>query len=102
METRDKNKKQNKQDSQYSQDSQDPQGSQEYPKEDVPVSIRLSDGSTINGNINILGYNRLSEGVLSNKNRFLIVYDAILNGIGGHGLMINKDHIIFIAMPDVK
>lgn len=96
METKDKNKKQNKQDTQYSQCSQ------EYPREDVPVSIRLSDGSTINGNINILGYNRLSEGVLSNKNRFLIVYDAILNGIGGHGLMINKDHIIFIAMPDVK
>lgn len=42
------------------------------------VRIKLTDGTQINGRINISGYNRLSDLIMDRSNDFLVITEAIL------------------------
>ena len=60
--------------------------------------IRLSDGTTIKGSLNIGKYLRLSD-FLNSKDAepFLIIYDASIAGTKSKVVIINRDHIACAA-----
>ncbi|MBU1344501.1 MAG: hypothetical protein KKD66_23045 [Proteobacteria bacterium] len=72
------------------------------------VRIKMTDGSLVNGQVNILrepGHDRLSDLVVNNNEPFLVVFDATLydgkidNPVKHKTIFINKSHIIF-AYPN--
>jgi len=64
------------------------------------VAVRLADGTTIKGLLNIGKYNRLSD-FLNSKDAdpFLVVYEASMAGTASKVVIINRDHIAW-AVPD--
>jgi hypothetical protein len=72
------------------------------------IRLRLTDGTMINGQININrdhGYDRLSDLVANYREPFLIIYNVTVHlvhmdtPIRHKALFINKDHIVW-AEPD--
>ena len=72
------------------------------------LRIQLTDGSKINGQVNInrtLGYDRVSDLINSNQERFLVVFNATLyekeleNPVKMKVIFINKGSIMFCT-PD--
>ena len=72
------------------------------------VRIKLTDGTVINGQVNIArgtGYDRLSDLVGDAHDAFLVLYDAVLYDAAGEmpvkrkTLFVNKTHILWIE-PD--
>jgi hypothetical protein len=62
--------------------------------------VRLADGTTIRGAINIGKYNRLSDFLNSrDSDPFIIVYEAALPDTDGKVVIINRHHIAW-AMPE--
>jgi hypothetical protein len=62
------------------------------------VSVRLADGTTIKGLLNIGKYNRLSDFLNSKEaDPFLIIYDAVMPGTAGKVVIINRHHIAWAA-----
>ncbi len=62
------------------------------------VAVRLADGTTIKGLLNIGKYNRLSDFLNSREaDPFLVVYDASMPGTTGKVVIINRDHIAWAA-----
>jgi hypothetical protein len=62
------------------------------------VAIRLADGTTIKGLLNIGKYNRLSDFLNSkDSDPFIIVYDASMAGTNGKVVIINRNHIAWAA-----
>lgn len=66
------------------------------PTVDKQVKILLISGETINGKINISGYNRVSDFLLKDESNFLVAYESVVQGIGGKEIIINKNSIITI------
>jgi len=62
------------------------------------VAVRLADGTTIKGSLNIGKYNRLSD-FLNSKDAdpFLIIYEASMQGTAANVVIINRDHIAWAA-----
>ena len=61
--------------------------------------IRCSDGSTLKGKVNIgEKSSRLSAWFISNKDPFVTVFDATVDGETDKVIIVNKDHIIW-AIP---
>ena len=62
------------------------------------VSVRLADGTTIKGLLNIGKYNRLSD-FLNTKEAdpFVIIYEASMPGTTGKVVIINRSHIVWAA-----
>ena len=72
------------------------------------IRLRLTDGTMINGQINInrdQGYDRLSDLVANYREPFLIIYNVTVHlahmdtPVRHKALFINKDHIVW-AEPD--
>jgi len=62
------------------------------------VSVRLADGTTIEGLLNIGKYNRLSDFLNSkDSDPFLIVYNATMPDTAGKVIIINRSHIAWAA-----
>ena len=62
------------------------------------VAVRLSDGTTIKGLLNIGKYNRLSHFLNSREaDPFLIVNEASMPGTAGKVVIINRSHIAWAA-----
>lgn len=62
------------------------------------VSVRLADGTMIQGMLNIGKYNRLSDFLNSKDSEpFLIVYEASMAGVAGKVVIINRNHIAWAA-----
>lgn len=62
------------------------------------VAVRLADGTTIKGLLNIGRYNRLSDFLNSKESDpFLIVYEASMPGTTGKVVIINRSHIAWAA-----
>lgn len=71
-------------------------------KKSVDVLIRLGEGLSIRGQVNINGYDRLSDFMEKDKSNYLKVYNATLRGVSGQELLVNKENIIFIDMAVEK
>ena len=64
------------------------------------ASLRLSDGTSIKGILNIRKYNRLSDFLNSKETEpFLAIYDALINETKTKVVIVNRGHIIW-AVPE--
>jgi len=63
------------------------------------VTIKTTDGSTINGKVNLTSKQRVSDLFTESSSPFLIMVDAVTRDGTGKILFINKDHIIW-AEPE--
>ncbi|MEE9911359.1 MAG: hypothetical protein K4571_06505 [Deltaproteobacteria bacterium] len=62
------------------------------------VVVRLADGTTIKGLLNIGRYNRLSDFLnAKDSDPFIIVYEASMPGTAGKVVIINRSHIAWAA-----
>lgn len=68
----------------------------EYTKDSIKVEVLLSNQTIINGYINIIGYDRFSDFINKDYNRFIMIYNAVKCGKGGSNIMVNKDNIVYI------
>jgi len=73
------------------------QNKENYPKLGIPVKIKLSSGEMLEGKINMVGFDRPSDFINSNKSpEFLPVYDVNLADNYNYDLLINKRNIEYI------
>lgn len=62
--------------------------------------IKLSDGNTIRGKINIRNQARLSDLLNLKDDNFLVVFDCQFREELGKILFVNKRHVVWIAPTD--
>ena len=68
------------------------------PMKTASIKIRLSDGSIIIGDVNLLageGVDRLSELFTKESEPFIVVFNAMQQGKPGQSFVVNKNHIIW-------
>lgn len=64
------------------------------------VTIKMVDGSTIEGKINIAGKQRVSEMFTAHDAPFVTVVEVISSsGISGN-IIVNKEHIIWVGLKN--
>ena len=63
------------------------------------VTIKTTDGSTINGKVNLTSKQRVSDLFTESSSPFLIMVDSVTRDGSGKILFVNKDHIIW-AEPE--
>jgi cystathionine beta-lyase family protein involved in aluminum resistance len=60
------------------------------------VTIKTSDGATVQGKVNISPNQRVSELFNLQKGPFVVMVDASYGEVTGKTLFINKDHVIWV------
>ena len=60
------------------------------------VTVMTSDGSTIQGKVNISSKERVSDLFTRSEESFLVLVDAVSKDVQGKTLFLNKDHIIWV------
>jgi hypothetical protein len=60
------------------------------------VTVKTTDGSTVQGKVNIAPNQRVSELFNIHKGPFVVVVDATFGDVRGKILFINKQHIIWV------
>jgi hypothetical protein len=60
------------------------------------VTIKTTDGSTVQGKVNIAPNQRVSELFNLHKGPFVVVVDATYGDVSGKILFINKEHIVWV------
>ena len=60
------------------------------------ITIRTSDGATIQGKVNLTSMERVSEIFTKGKSPFIVMVDAVLREGQGKVLVINKEHIVWV------
>ena len=63
------------------------------------ITIKTTDGSTINGKVNLTSKQRVSDLFTDPNSPFLILVDAVTRDGSGKILFVNKDHIVW-AEPE--
>ena len=65
------------------------------------VTMKTSDGSTIQGKVYLSAKDRVSDLFKESKTRFIVVVDAMFRECTGKTLFINKEHIVWVE-PEEK
>lgn len=60
------------------------------------ITIKTSDGATVQGKVNISPNQRVSELFNLQKGPFVVIVDASYGEVKGKTLFINKDHVIWV------
>ena len=60
------------------------------------ITIKTSDGSTIQGKVNLTTKQRLSDLFTKNEAPFIVLIDVFFKDLRGKTLFINKDHIVWV------
>ena len=63
------------------------------------ITIKTTDGSTINGKVNLTSKQRVSDLFTESSSPFLIMVDAVTRDGSGKILFVNKEHIVW-AEPE--
>jgi len=63
------------------------------------ISVRLTDGTTIKGKINIKKYNRIPDFLNRGEDQFIVLFGASMAGSINKVAIIKKDQIVW-AMPE--
>ena len=64
------------------------------------VTIKMVDGSIIEGKINIAGKQRVSEMFTSSESPFVTIVEVVsTSGIGGN-IIVNKQHIAWVGLKN--
>ncbi len=64
------------------------------------ITIKTSDGLTIQGKVNLATKQRLSDLFIKNATSFIVMIDVFFKGLQGKTLFINKDHIVWVEPED--
>ncbi|UCG05483.1 MAG: hypothetical protein JSV83_16410 [Desulfobacterales bacterium] len=71
----------------------------EYVTDYRSITIKTTDGSTINGKVNLTSKQRVSDLFTESGSPFLIMVDAVTRDGSGKILFVNKEHIVW-AEPE--
>ena len=71
-----------------------------YATEYRSITVRTTDGSTINGKVNISPDQRVSELFTQKDVPFIVMVDVALKDAVGKTRFINKDHIVWVEPED--
>ena len=72
-----------------------------YPTKETKVKIKLSNGGTLTGIINTVGYDRLSDFIEKSESKFIKVYKASVTGnLSTSTIILNKHHILYLIPLD--
>lgn len=64
------------------------------------VTIKMVDGSIIEGKVNIAGKQRVSEMFTSNDSPFVTIVEVVSSsGVSGN-IIINKQHIVWVGLKN--
>ena len=74
-------------------------GQNAYVTDYRAITIKTTDGSTINGKINLTSKQRVSDLFTETGSPFIILVDAVTKEGHGKILFINKEHIVW-AEPE--
>ena len=73
-------------------------------REPRTVTLKLTDGSLVRGQVNLyheeMVLNRVSDLFTRDKDPFLVVFGALMEGLTNQVLIVNKQNIIWIAPED--
>lgn len=72
-----------------------------YTTEYRSITVRTTDGSTINGKVNISPDQRVSELFTRRDVSFIVMVDVVLKDAAGKTRFINKDHIVWVEPEDI-
>ena len=65
------------------------------------ITVRTTDGSTINGKVNISPDQRVSDLFTRREVPFIVMVDVVLKDAVGKTRFINKDHIVWVEPEDL-
>ncbi len=71
-----------------------------YKKEFRPITIKTSEGSTIQGKVNLGVKERVSELFTKSDQAFIVLVDATTKEGTGKVLFVNKNHIVWVEPED--
>lgn len=77
---------------------EDSQGT--YSPDYKAINIKTVDGSVVRGKTNIAPYKRLSDMLMQQTGKFLVITEASFKGTGGHTVFVNKEHIVWVEPAD--
>ena len=60
------------------------------------ITIKTTDGATIQGRVNLTSKERVSDIFTKGKSPFIVLIDAFLREGQGKILVINKEHIVWV------
>jgi hypothetical protein len=66
------------------------------------ITIKTSDGATVQGQVNISPNQRVSDLFKLDKGPFVVMVNASYSGGTGKTLFINKEHIIWVEPEDLN
>ena len=72
-----------------------------YSTEYRSITVRTTDGSTINGKVNISPEQRVSDLFTQGDKPFIVMVDVVLKDAVGKTRFINKDHIVWVEPEDL-
>ena len=72
-----------------------------YNTEYKSITVRTTDGSTINGKVNISPDQRVSDLFTRRELPFIVMVDVVLKDAVGKTRFINKDHIVWVEPEDI-
>ena len=65
------------------------------------ITVRTTDGSTINGKVNISPDQRVSDLFTRREFPFIVMVDVMVKDAVGKTRFINKDHIVWVEPEDI-
>jgi len=72
-----------------------------YNTEYRSITVRTTDGSTINGKVNISPDQRVSDLFTRRELPFVVMVEVVLKDAVGKTRFINKDHIVWVEPEDI-
>ncbi len=75
-------------------------GKKAYQTDYRTITIKTTDGSTLQGKVNISPNQRVSELFTIQKGPFVVLVDATFGDVSGKTLFINKEHIVWVEPED--
>ncbi|MBW2567906.1 MAG: hypothetical protein JRD93_00590 [Deltaproteobacteria bacterium] len=64
------------------------------------ITIKTSDGSTIQGKVNLQTKQRISDLFTKDEAAFIVLIDVFFKDLQGKTLFINKNHIVWVEPED--
>ena len=62
----------------------------------IMITIRTTDGSTLQGKVNVASKKRVSDLFTSSSDPFVVMIDVASKGGSGKTLFVNKEHIVWV------
>ncbi len=64
------------------------------------ITIKTTDGATIQGRVNLTPKERVSDLFTKSKSPFIVIVDSFLREGQGKTLIVNKEHIVWVEPED--